>query len=280
MTRTTGHDRLAAALLALLGVLLLAAWLRGAPAHALPVEQCAQHVPFGAPVASVPTAALCRPGYLAGYSPDRRIALWVAERLTAASAWGCGRRWTSWRVDAELPRGARAAGTDYQASRYDIGHLASSANHLGSAEAQAATFLFSNAAPQSHALNAGLWFRLEVLGRVWAHSRGEVQVLSGPVLADDDLAIGANRIPVPAAFWKVLVDPHTRETLAFMVPHRPLGWSEDPARYVVPLSLVEQATGLVLPRPDGWAIRPEGTAPWPGEVNDADTLRAAYCPAR
>jgi endonuclease G len=274
----TGSDRLAAAILALLGVVLLGAWLRGAPARALPVEQCGQHVPFGPPASVSPTRSLCRHGYLAGYSGDRRIALWVAERLTPASAWGCGERWTAFRADPELPRGQRAETGDYRNSGYDKGHLANSANHLGDAAAQEDSFLLSNAAPQGHTLNAGLWFRLEVLARVWAHDRGDLQVISGPVLEDDDLAIGANGIPVPSAFWKVLVDPRTRETLAFLVPHRPLGWSADPARYVVPLAAVEAMTGLTLPRPEGWAVRPEAVAPWPGDLRSADDLRAVYCP--
>jgi DNA/RNA endonuclease G (NUC1) len=156
--------------------------------------------------------------------------------------------------------------------------MANAANHLGDAREQAETFFASNMAPQLHELNAGLWFRLEVMVRVWAAQRRDIQVISGPSLEAQG-EIGRNRIPVPVAFWKVVVDLTTGETLAFLVPHQPLGWREDPARYVVPLAEVEAVSGVQIPRPPGWAIRPEPTAPWPVDILLADNLRGASCRA-
>jgi endonuclease G, mitochondrial len=248
-----------------------------AVADAVAREECAAEMPFGEPVAPVPVSLLCRQGYLAGYDRARRLPLWVAERLTPESAWGCGERDAGFRVDRTLPAAERASGTDYAGSGFAIGHMAAAANHLTSDAAERSTFLFSNTVPQLQALNAGLWFRLEVLARVWAWQRGDVLVLSGPAFLDAARTVGPRRMPVPTFFWKVAVDVRTRETVAFLVPHAPLRWAEDPSAYVTALSLVEAATGLRLPRPGG-AVLPESATPWPADLKLRDEIRAASCP--
>lgn len=250
---------------------------KAAAAAPEPAEHCVAMVPFGAPTSSVATTPLCRKGYLAAYSPAVRLPLWVAEHLTPASAWGCGERIDAFKPDPDLPKGGRAELLDYAHSGYDIGHMASAANHLGNPDEQRETFYLSNMVPQLHPLNAGLWFKIEVASRVWASQRGEVLVLSGPVLQEDQPHIGPSRIPVPAAFFKVLIDPVTRDRLGFLVPHLALGWRENLAAYVVPVERIEAATGLRFPNPSG-SIRPDATSPWPVDLALADNFRSTACP--
>lgn len=278
--RTHPRDWLAIALLAMLALPLAAAALHVSRAASSPLEECAAQVPFGAPEAPVPVTLLCRKGYLAGHDNARRLPLWVAERLTPASAWGCGARVNAFAPDPDLPKGQRGETADYLRSGYDLGHMASSANHLADAQEQRETFYLSNMTPQLHALNAGLWFKLEVMARVWAAQRPALVVFSGPILAEGLPHIGPGRIPVPAGFWKMLADPATGETLAFSVPHdAALTWRTDPGRYVVRIADLESATGLRFPRPAGWAVRMEPVAPWPIDVTLADNLKASSCPA-
>jgi endonuclease G len=264
-----------------LAALALAAVLSCRPALAAPQADCSAFVPFGAPALAdamaVPPTPLCRRGYLVAHDDARKQPLWVAEALDATSAWGCGERSDGFVADPDLPKQRRSVPADYLRSGYDMGHMASAANHLTDPLAQRETFFLSNMAPQLHSLNAGLWFKLEVMGRVWASQRGPIQILSGPVQQVGQPTIGRGEVPVPVAFWKVFVDLRTRETLAFLLPHAVLGWREDPARYVVSLSVIEATTGLTLPRPGG-SILLEPTAPWPIDLLQADNLRARACP--
>lgn len=234
-------------------------------------------VPFGMPEAGVPITPLCRQGYLAGHDNARHEPAWVAERLTAASAWACGSRIDAFKADPDLPASAAAKPADYAHSGFDIGHMANAANHLGAVQEQRETFYLSNMLPQQHLLNAGLWFKLEVMVRVWAWTRHDIIVLSGPVYHEGAPTIGANKLPVPAGFYKIIMDPATGETLAFLVPHQPLTWTEDPARYVVPLGTVAAATGIVFARPPGSVVRVEPTTPWPADLHLVETIRTTAC---
>jgi endonuclease G, mitochondrial len=242
-----------------------------------PAGHCAIMAPHGIPAGPYLTTQLCRRGYLAAHDDALRVSRWVLERLSPASAWGCGERQASPLVDPDLPRDRRASPTDYRLSGYSMGHMANAANHLSDPATQRETAYASNMLPQIQELNAGLWFKLEVMVRVWAAQRDDIQVITGPVLPPGTATIGPNRIPVPVAFFKVVTDMRTGETLAFLVPHQRLGWREDPAQYVATLSTVEAVSGLSLPRPPGWAVRVEPILPWPVDVTLADNLREASC---
>lgn len=276
-------DKLCAVLLMLLlGVLLVLVSrlpARSGEARLDPaLIACTQHIPLGAPThnAISDTKILCRIGFVLEHDNARRQPMWVAERLTGTSAWGCGHRINAFRADPDLPEYAQAEVSDYLHSGYDMGHMASAANNLESDEAQHQASLLSNITPQIHTLNAGLWFRIEQMTRIWAAERGKIQVISGPIFGANSATIPNGRIPVPSGFFKVVTDLSTGETLSFLVPHSPLGFSVEPINYVTTVEAVQHATGLHFPRMPG-AASLQAIAPWPGNASQQDDLKSQYC---
>ena len=71
------------------------------------------------------------------------------------------------------------------------------------------TYHYTNAAPQEHSFNDGLWGDVEdyILGLAKAKDH-RITVFTGPVLADDDRNYGEDRPGgpwrVPVRFWKVI----------------------------------------------------------------------------
>ena len=102
------------------------------------------------------------------------------------------------------------------AQKYDIGHMAPSADFLFRKEANAETFFMSNTAPQSPKLNRIAWEHLEVMIRGWACSEDELFVITGPILKP-----GLKKLPsgasIPEKFFKVILDTSPpRKSIAFI----------------------------------------------------------------
>ncbi|HSH47336.1 MAG TPA: DNA/RNA non-specific endonuclease [Halomonas sp.] len=218
-------------------------------------------------------------GYLVGWSDLRVSPLWVSYELTPVRYPDIAPRpdfkqdWrTLWPVTP----------TSYRHSGYDRGHLAP--NYAIAAvhgpSAQRATFLMSNMTPQKPDLNRRLWQRLEeAVMDHFVPRFGRLQVITGPVYAEDFIAGALNRVgfsEVPVAFYKILVVPgESPRALAFVMPqdvrgHEPLD------RYVVSIDEVEALTGLnFMPQLDptleaaleagvntgGWALEKVSTLP-------------------
>ena len=62
--------------------------------------------------------------------------------------------------------------------------------------------------------------------------------------------VGKDRIAVPGAFWKVVIDPNQHAALAFLMPQRALK-KGDLRPWLVSIDTVDQAAGFVLPLPPG-----------------------------
>jgi len=70
----------------------------------------------------------------------------------------------------------------------------------------------------------------------------------GPILLDTKRTIGADHGIVPAAFWKVVVDPQSGDALAFVMPQHAISKGTlEPCQ--VSISQVAQAAGIELPLP-------------------------------
>lgn len=240
-----------------------------------PQAACPEHLPFGAPrlEQAEPITLLCRRGYALAHDDVRLVPRWTAELLRGAAMWSCGKRQGRFRPDPDLPRGSRAELTDYLRSGYDRGHMAPSGDMRDDAEAEAESFYLSNMAPQEHRMNAGQWAELEAKVRVWAVDRTMVWVLTGPIYEGQPRRLGGpNRLPVPTAFFKVVVDPGTHESISFIMPHRPLGSNMNIARFIVAPEVIERRAGFTLPWPMGGGMNPHATALW---VGDEDAWQAA-----
>lgn len=220
------------------------------PSRAADLSACAEHLPYGAP--SLPshlrTTMVCHPGYAAMHDDDLLIPRWVAYRLTGARTLGCHARGNNFHADDALPKGQRATPADYRGSGYDKGHMAPAQDFAWSAGRMAESFSMVNMAPQLHGLNAGQWLRLEESVRAWAWDRGDVLVYVGPVIGPSAKRIGKNKVAIPGAFWKVLVDPVKEDAIAFAMPHRGIPKGElAPWQFTV--SQIEQAGVTSLPMP-------------------------------
>jgi DNA/RNA endonuclease G (NUC1) len=71
--------------------------------------------------------------------------------------------------------------------------------------------------------------------------------------------IGANGVVVPSAFWKIIVDNNSKETLAFIFPHQE-GLGSDLTKVQVTVAEVERVVGAPFSVPGDKNAKP---ALWP-----------------
>ncbi|WP_116107423.1 DNA/RNA non-specific endonuclease [Lewinella sp. IMCC34191] len=185
-------------------------------------------------------------GFTLAYDEEWEQAAWVAYILNAEDL---DRDWTdrndNFRPDPMVDSGT-ANPDDYRGSGYDRGHLAPFGDFAWNAEFADETFLLSNVSPQARQFNQGIWRELEELVRDWAGRDGRLYVVTGPVRTQPPKGyIGRqNRIPVPASYYKVLLDLEDpqQKGIAFLIPNaisfRPL------PEYVVSIDSVELLTGI------------------------------------
>ncbi len=259
--------------------LMLVAFLLPLVASATPLQDCAPQLPFGAPQIAgqpVPHHDLCRKAYVVEHNDATLEPAWVAYTLNSEHANGCLPRTDAFAPDPDLPRGRRAELADYLHAGYDRGHMAPDADFKWDATTETQSFYLSNMVPQLHALNAGIWFELEENVRAWATARGAVWVIDGPVFDAAPTTIGPDKLPVPARFYKVVVDLHTSEAVAFIIPHEPLGPTTPLAPYQVAVSVVEKVAGLSIPIPGD---KDKKGALWPADLGSWNRQHKAVCHA-
>lgn len=183
--------------------------------------------------------------YTLSYSENDEQAEWVAYVLTRK------RLQMEWQDRPDLfesdplVRTGSATLSDYRGSGYDRGHLAPAADMAFNTTAIAETFYLSNISPQVRDFNHGVWKELEELSRDWAIKFNKLYVVTGPILKDGGKGeIGANRVTVPTAYYKILLDlsETNPKAIAFIVPNEV---SYDPLfKYTVSIDEVEKQTGI------------------------------------
>lgn len=207
--------------------------------------------PFAAAEARAPVSRLlANTAYLVGYSDALANPLWAAYRvpdvdpLPEAPA-------RPERFEADSRTVARVGPEAYTNSGYDRGHLAPNyavATRHGEA-AQRETFLMSNVVPQRHALNGGLWKRLEQrIATSWPGRFGEVWVIAGPVFgaAPRRLPGGGRGGPaIPDSCFMIVLDESDgrARALAFVFPQEPAAGAEL-EEFLTTIDEVERRTGL------------------------------------
>ena len=137
---------------------------------------------------------------------SNKAADWVAYRLKKQIGEGVDRQ-DDFRADLSIPLQYRTTPEDYEEPVYDMGHLANSESVDGSITANSETFLMSNMTPQLGGHNRAIWKGLENRERKWANRYGEVIVYTGALYSDNPETIGANKVPVPSKYWKVIFNP-------------------------------------------------------------------------
>ncbi len=187
---------------------------------------------------------LQRTGYTLSYDADRKTPQWVAWELTREETQGTGERTNKFLADPDV-RGAKAYHKDYTNSGYDRGHMAPAGDMKWDGQAMDESFYLSNICPQNGNLNKGDWNDLEEQCRKWAKQYGGVYITCGPIYeAKHPKRIGANKVAVPDAFFKVVLiyTDHRTQALGFLFPNRS---GHQPLRkYLVSVDSVEKRTGM------------------------------------
>lgn len=186
----------------------------------------------------------CRIGYAALYDPAERIPLWVAEHVRRSNFSGNAERdELDFVPDFDIPSGAMASPSDYAGSGFDKGHMAPAANFKSSQAAMNATFRFANAVPQAPQCNRGIWKKLEDATRELAIRRGDLYVVTGPIFFGATRNRLKNRVSIPDATYKILIDAKSNSMTGFVIPN-----SSSPGRkfrnYQVKVREIEKLTGL------------------------------------
>lgn len=183
------------------------------------------------------------------YDREHRIPAWVGYALTKENALNkTTSRTGSFKADPAIEKGERAERADYAGKPYDIGHMAPANDFTRSIKAMKATFILTNAVPQTPGLNRGRWKQLEAAVHNHAAANGTIWVFSGPVFAGGKptKTIGRDKVAVPTHTYKVVLCVHTngdKEMFGFVMPNvkKPTGTIED---YAVSVKQVEKMTGL------------------------------------
>jgi endonuclease G len=151
-------------------------------------------------------------------------------------------------MDGAYPR---ATDDDYYNARYDRGHMCPSGDNKWDRRAQMQSFLFSNICPQNHWLNKGDWNDLEIQCRYWARSIGDIYIVTGPIFYNGVRnTIGKNKVAVPDAFFKVILDDRGKsKAIGFVYPNN--GKHKKMTDCIRSVDEVEKLTGIdFFPRLD------------------------------
>jgi endonuclease G len=144
-------------------------------------------------------------GYTVSYNSDWKTPNWVAYELTKEEVEGTVPRYDAFLPDPEVSHENSATTYDYSNSGWDRGHMAPAGDMKWSEQAMKESFYLSNICPQNKNLNSGVWNDLEIQVRKLARQKGKIYVVCGPIMSKQPKTIGTNKVAIPDAFFKVLL---------------------------------------------------------------------------
>lgn len=184
--------------------------------------------------------------YTVSYNKFTRQPNWVMWQLTGEHV--MKRKdgvWNEYREDSELPSEIRSTLEDYASSDYDRGHMCPGGDCNWDDEGRDETFLLSNMCPQNPNLNRGDWKEIEIACRKWAKKYDNIYIVCGPIFfkSQEHEKIGPHQIPVPEAFFKVVlcIEPSTPKGIGFICRNTDGNRKKD--FYVNSIRQVERVTG-------------------------------------
>lgn len=199
------------------------------------------------PLEGVSEQILYRNYYVVSYNKDNKIPNWVAWHLTAEHTNGVfSRPGNAWHEDLEVPA-PRAIPGDYKGSGWTRGHMCPAGDNKWDSDAMYNTFLFTNCCPQNANLNSGTWNQIEISTRRWAEKFGELYIVCGPILfRQQHETIGANKVVVPEAFFKIVVclNPAHPQGIGFVCRNTDGNRQKD--LYVNSVKQIERITGITF----------------------------------
>lgn len=193
---------------------------------------------------------LTREGYTCSYNQETRNANWVAWHLTKEHANGPWTKKGIPYIEDEDVKGYRQENSDWESidlsdAGIDHGHICPAADNKWSKNAMVQSYLLTNMCPQNANLNRGIWENLESRCRGWARHYGEIFIVAGPIFYSNNYkTIGANKIGIPDAFYKVVLclskEP---KALGFIFPNSDPIYSKI-ADYLLSVDQVEEITKI------------------------------------
>ena len=244
-----------------------------------PISECLSELPFGVPTVSTPNTTLeCHEGYALQHDNAAKIALWAGWTLKPEETIGCNPREDAFVADAALPKGSRAEPGDYSKTGYDKGHMVPDADLSWSKQTSLESFLMSNMSPQLPNLNRGAWKQLEAQTRAWAWSRQHsLTIYSGNIYKlGVSKTIGENKVVVPDALYKIIIDDVTGEVLAFHFPNVDK-LPTDINQRVTTVAEIERLTGIIFPMPTGYDRNSIIFFIWPGGQGEVAEAKKSAC---
>ena len=167
-------------------------------------EEVPEELYLPAPLKGKEEIRLRRKAFAVSYNPVTKTPHWVAWHLTAGHTDGPVTR-KGFYEEEDVPQ-PRATLDDYRGSGWSRGHMCPAGDNKWDDEAMRQTFSLVNVCPQNANLNSGLWNSIEMDCRKWARKFGDVYIVCGPLyLNREHETIGANRVVVPEAFFKVVL---------------------------------------------------------------------------
>lgn len=184
-----------------------------------------------------------REQYTLSYKSEHKQAEWVAYELTRKELEGTYSRSDDFRPDPAVKTGS-ASLDDYKGCGYDRGHLIPAGDCSYSASVMSESFYLSNMSPQDPSFNRGIWRQLEDQVRMWAAEYGAIYVVTAGVLGKTQGWVGENKVTIPQYFYKVVMDPVSRENkmIALLLPNKK--GESTLQTYVVPVDSIELLTGI------------------------------------
>lgn len=183
-------------------------------------------------------------GYTVSYNADWKIPNWVAYELTDVEVAGEEPRAKKFVPDPMVPKYESATTDDYKNSGWDRGHMAPAADMKWHPQAMKESFYLSNVCPQNHNLNGGVWKDLEEQVRDLAAQKGSIYVVCGPIVSDDYQTIGANKVVVPSAFFKVLLQEKDGKIYTIGFVYENVAGRRPMSTYAMTVDEVEELTGI------------------------------------
>ena len=183
-------------------------------------------------------------GYTVSYNYDWKIPNWVAYELTDWEVQGEVPRHDRFKPDPMVPQGATATTNDYKHSGYDRGHMAPAADMKWDEQVMKESFYLSNICPQNPNLNGGVWKDLEEQVRDLASQKGKIFVVCGPIVNDISNTIGENKVVVPQAFYKVLLQEENGEIHTIGFVYENVSGRKPMSTYAMTVDEVEKLTNI------------------------------------
>lgn len=222
-----------------------------------PIDTCKVQVPYGQPSTVAGHPVICRNAYILESDPVAKIPNWVAWTLTPEHAIGCVPRTNAFATDQSLLTVGHATPADYAGSGYDQGHLANDADMSWNDQVEHESFYMSNMSPQLPSVNRGTWKNLESAERAWVYKlKHPFTIIAGNIYSTNSKTIGLNKVVVPDYLFKIVTDDTTKQSYAFLFPHKD-GLDSNYTKYQVTIADVEKASGITFSIPDAKTVKNE-----------------------